>query len=199
MSVTSVEDAPRGRPRDPRRREAILAAAIALVAEVGYDRMTVDALATRAGVSKPTLYRHWANAQELAMAALVADTSAETPAVGATAKDRLTAQIEGLVAAFATRRGRQIAMTLASADPESEFTRAFRNRVILASREGGRAILETGVANGEIGKPQDIEIMLDMLYGPVFYRLLVGHQPLDEQLGRRLVEHVWICLACRPE
>ena len=49
----------RGRPRDPRRREAILRAAIELVAEVGYDRMTVEALATRAGVSKPTIYRRW--------------------------------------------------------------------------------------------------------------------------------------------
>ena len=59
MSVP-VEVVPhRGRPRDPRRREAILAAAIALVAEVGYDRMTVDALAARAGVSKPTIYRRW--------------------------------------------------------------------------------------------------------------------------------------------
>ena len=49
----------RGRPRDPRRREAILRAAIELVAEVGYDRMTVEALAARAGVSKPTIYRRW--------------------------------------------------------------------------------------------------------------------------------------------
>ena len=49
----------RGRPRDPRRREAILRAAIVLVAEVGYDRVTVDALAARAGVSKPTIYRRW--------------------------------------------------------------------------------------------------------------------------------------------
>src|SRR3954463_10514303 len=49
----------RGRPRDPRRREAILRAAIMLVAEVGYDRMTVEALAARAGVSKPTIYRRW--------------------------------------------------------------------------------------------------------------------------------------------
>ena len=54
-----TEPALRGRPRDPRRREAILSAAVALVAEVGYDRMTVEALAARAGVSKPTIYRRW--------------------------------------------------------------------------------------------------------------------------------------------
>jgi AcrR family transcriptional regulator len=54
----------RGRPRDPRRREAILAAAVALVAEVGYDRMTVEAIAHRAGVSKPTIYRRWPGGKE---------------------------------------------------------------------------------------------------------------------------------------
>ena len=56
---SSLESPVRGRPRDPRRREAILRAAIMLVAEVGYDRMTVEALAARAGVSKPTIYRRW--------------------------------------------------------------------------------------------------------------------------------------------
>jgi AcrR family transcriptional regulator len=59
MEMSALTDPTRGRPRDPRRREAILHAAIALVAEVGYDRMTVEALAHRAGVSKPTIYRRW--------------------------------------------------------------------------------------------------------------------------------------------
>src|ERR1700709_25162 len=54
-----IEIPPRGRPRDPQRREAILQAALALVAEIGYDRMTVEALAAGAGVSKPTIYRRW--------------------------------------------------------------------------------------------------------------------------------------------
>src|SRR6201991_820765 len=54
-----IESPLRGRPRDPQRREAILRAAISLVAEVGYDRMTVEAVAARAGVSKPTIYRRW--------------------------------------------------------------------------------------------------------------------------------------------
>ena len=49
----------RGRPRDPRRREAILLAAMSLIGEVGYDRATVEAIAHRAGVSKPTIYRRW--------------------------------------------------------------------------------------------------------------------------------------------
>jgi AcrR family transcriptional regulator len=57
MSALDTPPAPRGRPRDPRRDEAIYGAAIALVAEVGFDGMTLEAVATRAGVSKPTIYR----------------------------------------------------------------------------------------------------------------------------------------------
>lgn len=189
----------RGRPPDEEGRLRALSVARDILMSEGFGRLSMEAVAAKAAVSKPTLYRHWANAQELAMAALVVDVGVELPAAGATAKARLIAQMEGLVAAFATRRGRQIAMTLASADPESEFTRAFRNRVILASREAGRAILASAVAAAEIGEPRDIEVLLDMLYGPIFYRLLVGHQPLDEQLGRQLVEHAWTCLALLPD
>src|SRR4051812_24745639 len=70
MSVP-VEPNVRGRPRDPKRREAILRAAVELVSEVGYDRMTVEAIANRAGVSKPTIYRRWpAGKKEIVLDAL---------------------------------------------------------------------------------------------------------------------------------
>src|SRR3954447_3785716 len=84
MSVP-VESPSRGRPRDPRRREAILAAALALVGEVGYDRVTVDALAARAGVSKPTIYRRWPGGkQEIVVEAIRAKRAAsgELPDTG---------------------------------------------------------------------------------------------------------------------
>src|SRR3954471_11071434 len=55
----AIDTPQRGRPRDPRRRQAILDAAIALVGEVGFDRMSVEAIAARAGGSKPTIYRRW--------------------------------------------------------------------------------------------------------------------------------------------
>lgn len=154
----------------------------------------MEAVAARSGVSKPTLYRHWANAQELTMAALVAEM-ADDEATGATAKARLTAQLAHLIAAFATNRGRQIAMTLASADPGSEYTRAFRNKVILASREAGRSIISDAVMRGEIAQPVDMEVLLDMLYGPVFYRLLVGHRPLEPELAAAIVGFAWAGLS----
>lgn len=156
----------------------------------GFGRLSIEAVAARSGVGKPTLYRNWANAQELALAALIANPlpEVEPQEATATARARLLAQMRGLVTAFASTRGRQVALALASADPESEFTKAFRNKVILASREAGRAILQGAIVSGEIASPPDLEVLLDMIYGPVFYRLLVGHQPLDAALADAVVE-----------
>ena len=166
----------RGRPPSSDAQGKALRAARSILTDEGLGRLTMDAVAVRSGVGKPTLYRHWANALELAMAALMLD--AEDPAPrGRTLEARLRGQLRALVATFSATRGRQIAMALAASDPESEISRAFRNQVILASRETGRGLLE-GVA-----APDEIETLLDMVYGPLFYRLLAGHLPLDRDFA----------------
>src|SRR4051812_6676803 len=68
---TATASAPRGRPRDPRRDEAIYDAVITLVAEVGFDRMSLDAVAARAGVSKPTIYRRCPDGKAQLVAAAI--------------------------------------------------------------------------------------------------------------------------------
>jgi len=190
---------PRGRPPSAAAREKALAAAHTILMEEGFGRLTVEAVAARSGVGKATLYRNWTNACELAMAALI-DGVPLVQAGGETGlKAALTAQMQALVKAFATTRGRQIAMTLAAADPESEMTRAFRNRVILSSREAGRNLILDATRRGEILPPVDIDTLLDMVYGPVFYRILAGHQPLNAAFAERLAENaLTILTAPRP-
>lgn len=177
----------RGRPPSAAAQRRALEAAHEILMAEGFGRMTIEAVAARSGVGKPTIYRSWANAQELAMAALLVNRLPETEVGGATAQAALGAQMSGLVTAFASTRGRQITMALAAADPESEFTKAFRNRVILSSRNAGRVILEQALARGEIVAPPDMEALLDMIYGPVFFRLLVGHRPVSPEFGDAIV------------
>jgi Tetracyclin repressor-like, C-terminal domain len=55
-------------------------------------------------------------------------------------------------------------------EPDSEYTRAFRNRVLLTSREISREIMQSAISAGELDAPADIEAVLDMVYGPIFYR-----------------------------
>ncbi|MBA5804039.1 TetR/AcrR family transcriptional regulator [Rhizobium changzhiense] len=177
----------RGRPPSAAAQRLALEAAHEILMAEGFGRMTIEAVAARSGVGKPTIYRSWANAQELAMAALLVNRLPEAEVGGATAQAALGAQMSGLVTAFASTRGRQITMALAAADPESEFTKAFRNRVILSSRNAGRVILEEALARGEIVAPLDMEALLDMIYGPVFFRLLVGHRPVSPEFGDAIV------------
>ncbi|TAV97736.1 TetR/AcrR family transcriptional regulator [Rhizobium ruizarguesonis] len=177
----------RGRPPSAAAQRRALAAAHEILMAEGFGRMTIEAVAARSGVGKPTIYRSWANAQELAMAALLVNRLPEAEVGGGTAQAALGAQMSGLVTAFASTRGRQITMALAAADPESEFTKTFRNQVILSSRNAGRVILEEALARGEIVPPLDMEALLDMIYGPVFFRLLVGHRPVSPEFGDAIV------------
>ncbi|WP_245883875.1 TetR-like C-terminal domain-containing protein [Hartmannibacter diazotrophicus] len=159
-----------------------------ILIEEGFGRLTVEAVSLRSGVGKPTIYRNWANASELAMAALMVDADSEILSDNRPLSEALQAQMRTIVTAFATTRGRQIALTLAASDPESEMTKAFRNRVILSSRENGRRLMIAAHERSEIEWPQNIEVLLDMIYAPVFYRLLVGHLPLDAEFARQVAE-----------
>jgi AcrR family transcriptional regulator len=191
MSQAPTAQVKRGRPRSEVAYSKALAVAREILLTEGFGRLTMEAVASRSGVSKPTLYRHWANAQQLAMAALVPPIEIAGVPEGQTGKARLMLQLETLIETFATTRGRQIALTLASADPESEYTRAFRNRVLLTSREIGRKIIQSAVAASELAAPADLEAVLDMIYGPIFYRLLMGHMPLNKGLASAIVGRIW--------
>jgi AcrR family transcriptional regulator len=177
-----------GRPPSETARRTVLDTAYRIVMSEGLGRLTIERVAAESGVSKPTIYRTWTNAQDLAMAAFMAQPQADAPVSrAASARTVLRAHLRGVIEAFATQRGRQITLTMASADPDSELAKAFRNQVILKSREAGRRLIERAVASLEIRPDIDVEAVLDMLYGPLFFRLLTGHQALSPQLADQLV------------
>jgi AcrR family transcriptional regulator len=182
---------PRGRPRSARAQEAILDAAASLINSGGIGAVTMEAVARRAGVGKPTIYRNWDSREALAMAALLRGGAPDTK-VNRTgsAIDDLRRQLTRVAQAFCAPRGRNAVLMVASADPDSELAKAFRNQVMLASREEGRAILARAVSEGAMRDDIDPDIVLDLIYGPVFYRLLIGHAPVGEAFLTALVAEV---------
>lgn len=179
----------RGRPRSMKAQEAILDAARDLLDEAGPARLTIEAVAARARVGKPTIYRYWANARELAMAALMARApNSVDVAESQSALADLRTHVRGLIARFATTRGRQTALMLATAERDSEMFKAFRNQVIMTGREQGRAILERAQANGEVDPSMHLQTALDLVYGPIFFRLLTGHAPLTQDFADEVVK-----------
>lgn len=189
MSQASNTNGPRrGRPRSEKARRAILDAANEMLADQSLGRLTIEAVAMKAGVGKPTIYRYWPNAKALEMAAMLEQPAPDTSVhAGISAIADLTRQIEKVVAIFTAKRGRQMAQMLAASEPDSELSKLFRNTVILKSRDEGRALLERAITEDHVRADLKIETALDMIYGPLFYRLLVGHAPLNDAFARDLV------------
>jgi AcrR family transcriptional regulator len=170
-----------------------------LLAEGGLSSVTIEGIAARAGVGKPTIYRSWPNAHAVAMAALMEGSAAgepvDVPARRAAepapkSNDRpaervgsalaaLRAQLHEVARVFSAPLGRSVTLMIAAAEQETELSKAFRNHFILARRNEGRTFLTSAIANGEIRKDVDLDVALDLIYAPVFYRLLMGHAPLS--------------------
>ena len=181
----------RGRPRSAAAQEAILEAAAALIAKGGIGAVTMEAVARNAGVGKPTVYRNWDSREALAMAALLRGGVLKTNVRETkSALDDLGRQLSRVAQAFCAPRGRNAALMVASAEPDSELGKAFRNQVMLASRAEGRAILKRAVAEGSIRHDADFDIVLDLIYGPIFYRLLIGHARVSEAFTNDLLAEV---------
>lgn len=185
------EKRPRGRPRSERAKAAILSAARELLAELGPSGVTIEGVAARAGVGKPTIYRWWPDRYAVVMAALMeSESPPQAPAHRArSALKSLRVQLRRMAAVFATGTGRAIAAMLAAAEQETEISRAFRNHFVLARREEGRALLREAIAAREICADIDVDVALDMIYGPLFFRLLLGHAPIDERFMERVLDH----------
>lgn len=180
----------RGRPRDEGARAAVLKAAVVLLEEGGLTAVTMDRLAARTGVGKPTIYRSWPNAHAVALDALL-QSAALMPSVKestAPLKD-LRRQLRRIAALFATPTGRSVAMMIAAAQSETELAKVFRHRFMLASREEGRRLLTRAIADGDIRAGIDMDAALDLIYAPLFFRLLVGHGALDRKFVDAVLDH----------
>lgn len=186
----SAEIRPRGRPRSADARAAILRAAREILEEGGLTAVTMEGIASRAGVGKPTIYRAWPNAHAVAMAAMM-EAKDPAPKIARTrsAVADLKRQLRGVAEVFATRMGRQVTSMIAAASSDSELSKVFRNHFILARREEGRALIARAIEGREISRKIDVDVALDMIYGPIFYRLLMGHAPLDGKFTDSVVDH----------
>ena len=181
----------RGRPRDPRTRAAILAAARALLERGGLTAVTIEAIAQKAGVSRPTIYRYWPNAPAVAMAAFLDVTGAPEAARNTRSPyAALRAQLHAVADAFAAPTGRSVAAMVAAAQSETELAKAFRNEFIARNRDATRLLLERCIEDGLVAPPADMELALDLVFGPLFYRLLMGHAPITRGFVDRLLDTV---------
>jgi AcrR family transcriptional regulator len=176
-------------------------AAMELMLDRGVAAMTVDAVAAAAGVSKATIYRRWPSKETLAMDALYRNWEA-APHSGDTGS--LREDLRNLLwpwARLVTRRpyGRVIAGLLVEVLTEPDFALAYRARFVEQRRDHGRLILQHAIGRGDIPAHARVEVVLDLLYGPIYHRLLHGHAPLDEGFVDDVVDIVLNGIRAGPD
>ena len=179
-----------GRPSEPVTDRRILDAALHLMAEQGYARMSMDQVAALAGVTKPTIYRRYPGKIQLAMAAIVA-YCADTPApeTGDTRAD-LLAQLDQLRHALGRPNGMGMVGTVLSEERETpELLASFREHLVGPRRQTIRAILERARERGELRPDTDLAIAATLLVG-AYYAHYLGGAPFPDGWSERVVDAV---------
>jgi AcrR family transcriptional regulator len=190
MTDNKTTAAPRlGRPREERAGRAIVAATLDLIAEHGVRDLRMDDVAERARVGKATIYRRYRSKDELVTAAIAALVSEiKVPDTGSTRGD-LLALMQGAVEVYSRSIEAAVMPSLVDAmSRDAGLARAVRERLLAGRRTALRALLGRGVERGDLRPDLDVELALDVLGGPLFYRLLVTGAPIDQELAEGVVE-----------
>mgnify|MGYP003647018499 CR=1 FL=1 len=187
--------APRpGRKRDHSRDPEILQAAIDILAEEGFDGMTIDMVATRAKAGKATLYRRWPSKAELVLDAIgcmkAADLSPDKLPDTGTLRGDLIGMITSRTAEDAERRLRVMAGVAALLTREPDLTDA-ASAVLMAPRIAAiRGLLERALARGEVRADADLAPLAELLPAMAAFRGLVERKPIDREYQIALIDGI---------
>lgn len=185
---------PRGRPRSIACHQAILRATMELLTESSYGEVTMEGIAARAGVSKQTLYNWWPSKARLAMEAYAATAATRIPEsdTGSTQEDlqRLLCFTCQVLRRGESSLGATLAGLIAAAQSDDELGCELRETLIAARRRVATRILQRGMERGEVDPELDLPLVLDLLYGPIWYRLLLRNAPLNRAFAHEIVAHL---------
>jgi AcrR family transcriptional regulator len=184
-----------GRRRSKKSHEAILKAALTLLNERGYGAVTIEGIAARAGVGKQTIYRWWPSKAAVILEAFTAcaESRVMPPNHGNLHTD-LANFLETVFETLTRETGPILRALMSEALLDSEFAGALREIFIARRRQVLLEILQRGVARGEVRAQMDFELIIDMIYGPMWYRLLNQHGPLDKAFADQLTNAIVKCL-----
>ncbi|MEU8092039.1 TetR/AcrR family transcriptional regulator [Micromonospora chalcea] len=178
--------------RNEQSRRAILAAALELLTETGYSALTVEAIAARAGVGKQTIYRWWRGKGAVILDAL-ADDMPEVIALPDTGDLRadLRAVLRATVAEFADSRlsATTRAITIETLADE-ELAAQARDRLLRPQLNAVRARLEAAREAGQVRPDTALDLVVELLFGPLYHRWLLRNGPLTDDYADGIVDLV---------
>ena len=194
---TSTVTAPRGvgRPRSEATRAQILSATIRLLEERTVQAITIEAIAKEAGVGKATIYRWWDSKALVVIDAFAEHHLAQTPMPrDLPPGEAIAAHIALLIRRYAGWSGRIVAQIIAEGQADPNVLREWRERFHYGRRAIVRELLEEWRRTTPIPTPPNIETLAELLYAPLYLRLMLGTGPLDDTFAREHIGYVYSLL-----
>ena len=189
----------RGRPRDPSRDEAIIEASIEVLMRDGYDRLSIEGVASMAGVGKATIYRRWAHKAELVIDAM----ATLKPAIDTIDTGSLDGDIELMIAASCSptsQRLLQVMVSICSALPrEPELLDAFKTRFTEPRIALIAEMLTRARRRGELGPDVDVAMAASLVPSLMMQRALMTGQPAGRAYAEQVVGSVLLPVLGRPK
>lgn len=177
------------RRRSKQSHNAILQAALTILERDGYQALNIEAIAAQAGVGKQTIYRWWPSKAAVVLEAFAAQAALDNPLPDLhSLRADLQAFLETTFRLLNEGQDKTVRSLMAEAQFDPTFGEELRRTFIHARRQSLLTLLERGIERGELAPDVDREFLLDMLYGPMWYRLLNQHAPLDATFAHQLTE-----------
>jgi len=191
ISLTFISDPATGRRRNAVSHDAILDATYVMLEEIGFDKLSLEGVAARAGVGKATIYRWWPNKSALAMESLLRAVE-PMPAIGdsGSARSDLEQHIARLSQLLSGKSGRVVREMIALAQFDDDTMRIFNDSYLAPHRAVLVAVLKRGVQGGEFRAGLDLNLVFDLLYAPLLQRLLTGSVDFEERQVRAQLDLV---------
>jgi AcrR family transcriptional regulator len=178
--------------RTKKTEDVILEATRELLVEVGVHGLTVEGVAARAGVAKTTVYRRWRSKEELALAVLLemVNEIVAVPDLG-NVRDELITLVNVAVRILGkTLMGRVMQGLVSDLAANEELGTAFREQIVSLRLAEVRRLIERGIQRGELRPDVDAVLVHELLFGPVYYRLLLSGGTLHSKLAQQIVDSV---------
>lgn len=173
-----------GRVRSDASRVAILDATLKLLETTSLQQISIESIAREAGVGKATIYRWWNSKAAVVIEAFLHAHVSHTPMPkGISPREALTRHIHLLVEEYSGWSGRIVSQIMAEGQGDPEVLREFRERFWYGRRAVVREVVEQARRRGEFRSDIDTELQMDVMYAPIYFRLLMGHLPLDKKFA----------------
>jgi AcrR family transcriptional regulator len=177
-----------GRPRDSRIDMEVVEAVLKALERSGYRAVTMDGIAKQVGRPRSSLYRRWSSKRHLVAYAVVSELGENPAADTGTLRGDLLSAVRTLWRAFRGPLGHALAGLVADMAQDAALASIIRQRVLAPRRRSMCEAIERAHARGEVRNDLDVELVLDMLTGPFYFRTLFGHASISRKNTEQIVD-----------